>query len=179
MNYSMEAEQYCTWHNNKVCSAEQRTVRSDGKLSKKGCFIPDLYSTARTTGSTEAGHVFTTYYCMFGHVWWRSGYAVPISMLTQSPATGQLLEKGFQSAQNFHELLQSDILDGRGFSRRAVPNWGRAYHGNATKHREESDVKGTHVSAKGWYPTVRKKHVRYARGHTRTNNFKRGRFRNC
>ena len=96
---------------------------------------------------------------MFGHVWWRSSYAVPISMLTQSPVAGQSLEKGFQSGQNFHELLQSDILDGRdvrGLCRRAVPNWGRAYHGNATKHREKSDVEGTHVSVKGWYPTVRR-----------------------
>ena len=60
----------------------------------------------------------------------------------QIPPTEEL-EKG----QNFHELLQSDILI-RGFSRRAVPNRGRAYHGNATKHREETDVESTHVSAK-------------------------------
>ena len=39
--------------------------------------------------------------------------------------------------------------------RRAVLNWGRAYHGNATKHREETDVEGTHISAKVWCLIVR------------------------
>ena len=55
------------------------------------------------------------------------------------------LKKG----QNFHELLQSDSLIRR-LCRRAAPspNWGRAYHGNPTKHCEETDVEGTHVSAK-------------------------------
>ena len=79
----------------------------------------------------------------------------------------QSLQKEFQSGQNLHELMQSDILytpqppvgvewlDWR-LSRRAVPNWGRAYHGNTTKHREKTDVEGTHVSAKVWVPIVRR-----------------------
>ena len=71
-----------------------------------------------------------------------------------------VLENRFQSSQNLHELLQSDIHELRLFilprlSRRAVPNWGRAYYGNATKHGEETDVEGTHVSAKIWYSSVR------------------------
>ena len=124
-----------------------------------GCFIQICIPQRVQRGVLRRVTYLSTYCCIFGHVWWRSGYAVPISMSTQSPVTEQSLEKGFQSGQNFHELLQSDILDGRdgrGLCRRAVPNWGRAYHGNATKHREKSDVEGTHVSAKGWYPTVRR-----------------------
>ena len=72
------------------------------------------------------------------------------------------LEKGFQSGQNLHELLQSDILClskqffriRRTASKRAVPNRGCAYHGDATKHREEADVEGTHISAKVWSPML-------------------------
>ena len=87
------------------------------------------------------------------------------------------LEKGFKLGQNLHELLQSDILindrnidhlknsvtrasrnvlsfvDNGGVR---VFNWGRAYHGNATKHHEETDVKGAHVSAKVCYHIVRR-----------------------
>ena len=71
-----------------------------------------------------------------------------------------VLENGFQSGQNLHELLQSDIQGLRRsilprLSKRAVPNWGRAYYGNATKHGEETDVEGTHVSAKIWFSSVR------------------------
>ena len=63
------------------------------------------------------------------------------------------LAKIFQSDQNLHELLQSDIRNSFQLrNRSAVPNWGRAYHGNATKHRKETDVEGTHVSAKELYP---------------------------
>ena len=63
------------------------------------------------------------------------------------------LENGFQSGQNLHELLQNDIPELRlvnlpRLSKRAVPNWGRAYYGNATKHGEETDVEGTHVLRK-------------------------------
>ena len=64
-----------------------------------------------------------------------------------------VLKNGFQSGQNLHELLQIDIQRVFGFSlsrlsKRAGPNWGRAYHGNTTKHSEETDVERPHVSAK-------------------------------
>ena len=70
------------------------------------------------------------------------------------------LEKRFQSGQNLnlHELLQSDILSVwclNGLNGRAVLNWGRAYHGNATKHRDKTDDEGTHVSVKVCPPVRR------------------------
>jgi hypothetical protein len=47
-----------------------------------------------------------------------------------------------------HELLQRNIhlATINGIGRSAVPNWSRAYHGNATKDREQTEVEGTHVS---------------------------------
>ena len=33
-----------------------------------------------------------------------------------------------------------------GFGRSTVPNWGRTDHGNATKHRNQTEVEYTHVS---------------------------------
>jgi hypothetical protein len=100
-----------------------------------------------------------------------------LSLLLLLPLAN-MLEKVFKSGQNLHELLQSDILNrGRdidhlsllvtgatrhvkifvndGGVRVSIPNWGRAYHGNATKHREETDVEGTHVSAEVCYHIVR------------------------
>jgi len=55
----------------------------------------------------------------------------------------------FQSRQNLQLLLLSDIQMARtdglsGLS--ANSKWGRAYHGNATEHREQSEVEGTHDS---------------------------------
>ena len=78
--------------------------------------------------------------------------------------SGHFLEKGFQLGQNLRELLQSDI---HCYLRRAVPNWGRTYQGDATKHREETDVEGTHVSAKIWYPIVKMNTYEIRGGHTR------------
>ena len=79
------------------------------------------------------------------------------------------------TCQNLPELLQSDIrlvvvryLPR--LSKRAVPNWGRAYHGNATKHSEETNVEGTHVSANVWYPLVRRNTYEMRGRHTRAKN---------
>jgi hypothetical protein len=69
---------------------------------------------------------------------------------------GKLIFSPSRARTRLHELLQSDILNGWRLSRRAVPNWGRAYHGNATKHRKETDVEGTHDSAKVWFSIVRR-----------------------
>ena len=110
------------------------------------------------------------------HISTLSGYIVivfdtaQLSLLLLLPLPN-ILEKGFKSDQNLHELLQSDILKHdreiehlsllvtgatRHVKRVSIPNWGRAYHGNATKHREGTDVEGTHVSAKVWYHIVRR-----------------------
>jgi hypothetical protein len=54
--------------------------------------------------------------------------------------------KVFQSGQNLHFklVLLNDIhmATTNGLSTK----WGRAYHGNATEHREQSEVEGTHDS---------------------------------
>jgi hypothetical protein len=52
--------------------------------------------------------------------------------------------KVFQSGQNLHFVLLNDIhmATTNGLSTK----WGRAYHGNATEHREQSEVEGTHNS---------------------------------
>ena len=38
------------------------------------------------------------------------------------------------------------LATSKGFGRNAVPNWGRTDHGNATKHRNQTEVEGTHDS---------------------------------
>ena len=57
----------------------------------------------------------------------------------------------------------------KGYIQRAAVghNGGRAYHGNTTQHREETDVEGTHVSAKVWYPVVRMNTYEMRGRHTR------------
>ena len=91
-----------------------------------------------------------------------------ISGIHPEPEQDPPMEK-LKKVQNFHELLQSDLLIWR-LGRRASLNWGRAYHGNATKHCEEADVEGTHVPAKPWYPTVRRNTYEMRGGHTRAKN---------
>ena len=61
-------------------------------------------------------------------------------------AAGSLLRwrKIFQSGQNLRLPLLSDVhfATTNGLSTK----WGRAYHGDATEHREQSEVEGTHDS---------------------------------
>ena len=43
-------------------------------------------------------------------------------------------------SRNFHDLLPRDTPGGR------LNHWGRAYHGDETQHREQTEVEGTHSS---------------------------------
>jgi hypothetical protein len=55
-----------------------------------------------------------------------------------------------------------------GLDRSAVPNWGRSYHGNATKRCGQSEVEGTHVSEAAC-PIVRRAVYEMRGKHTREN----------
>jgi hypothetical protein len=66
------------------------------------------------------------------------------TMPVQVGVVGGLQKEILKSGQNLHELLPRDI---QCYSRSAVPNRrGRACHGSATKHREQTEFEGTHAS---------------------------------
>jgi hypothetical protein len=84
--------------------------------------------------------------------------------------------KNFQSGQILHMLLPRDVhlatIDGP--SRSAVPNRGRAYHDDATEHREQTEVEGaTHASV----AIVRRVTYETRGKHTRAKSCKLGRCR--
>ena len=85
----------------------------------------------------------------------------------------EILKKG----QNFHELLQSDLLI-RDLSSRAAPNWKCAYYCNATKHREEAEVESTHVTAKVLYLVLEGTRMIYEAG-IPERKLQARRFQNC
>jgi hypothetical protein len=79
----------------------------------------------------------------------QTGSSGQSSQTLQTLASGcssqSRLEKIFQSVQNLQLLLLSDIHS-MATTNGLSTKWGRAYHGNATEHGEQSEVEGTHDS---------------------------------
>jgi hypothetical protein len=101
-------------------------------------------------------YILENYQCTCRHP--RGGHQHKVGRGRIRPGCGKFWREKF-SDQNLHELLPRDIrlATSNGLSGNAVPNWRRAYHGNAAKHREQSDVEGTHVICDNTVcPTVRK-----------------------
>jgi hypothetical protein len=59
-----------------------------------------------------------------------------------------VLEKDFSISSEPPRTLIRDIrlATNNGFGRNTVPNWGCTDHGNATKHRNQTEVRSTHSS---------------------------------
>ena len=94
-----------------MCSAAQKTsprLREAKKSDLSGSRFVLFYAAYNGGEGVKVGQVFTTHYCMFGTTLDYSATPSRRGILPFAQSLWQL-EKGFQSGQNLHELLQSDI----------------------------------------------------------------------